>query len=139
MAVEFQIQSDHNLVFVSFRGHVTVSETMAAFDKYANHPDFRPGQTQLVDLSQVKSYERDFTKIMALQAHQTEAFLGSENRPYLMFIAPNKLTRGMAMAAVRSWQHLNAVVPLVVSSIAEAAEVLSFETASLGGFREPVQ
>ncbi len=139
MPLNFRILSQHNLVYVSCTGRVTVDQVLTAFKSYATHPDFEPGQTQLLDLSNVTDYERDFTKIMSLQAQQTDVYLKTENRPFLLFIAPNELTRGMAMTAVRSWQDLDGVIPLVLSSLAEALEVLSLQDLSRESLLESAQ
>lgn len=138
MPVKFSVLPDHNLVLVTFSGMVTLAETTEAFDRYSSHPDARPGQSHLVDLSAVTEYERDFTKIMALQAHQVDVFLKADAPIYLIFVAPTELTRTMAMAAVRSWQNLPGVIPLVLTSLDEARAVLSLEKRDLEPYSEPV-
>ena len=137
MPVKFRVLPDHSLVHVTFSGLVTVAEATEAFDRYTSHPDSHPRQSHLVDLSGVAEYERDFTKIMALQAHQVDVFLEADAPIYLIFVAPTELTRTMAMAAVRSWQHLPGVVPLVLNSIDEALDVLSLEKRDLEPHSEP--
>lgn len=125
MPMSFYILNDQNCVYVRCQGMITVSETMEAFQDYASRPDFRPGQSQLIDLSDVTDYERDFTKIMSLQAQQADVYLSSDTPIYLIFIAPNSLTQSMAMSSLRSWRNLPGVVPMVLSDLDEAVEVLS--------------
>lgn len=139
MPLTFRIYPKRNLVYVHCTGQVTVGETRQAFGEYSVHDDFKPGQTQLVDLTDVTGFERDFTAIMALQAMQTDVYLASDTRPYLLFVAPNELTRAMAMAALRSWQDLDGVVPLVLSSLSQALEVLSLPDLKVDGPRESVR
>ena len=131
MAVDFRILPDSNVVLVFCSGHVTVAETLAAFDRYTSSPDFRPGQSQLIDLSDVEAYERDFTRIMSLQAHQTEAYFSNSIAPnqttHLIYVAPNELSQTMAMSSLRSWRNLPGIVPLVVQSLDDALEILSLE------------
>lgn len=131
MPLAFRILGEHNLVYVSCTGYVTVSETLEAFQAYADHDDFRPGQSQLIDLSDVTGYERDFTNIMSLQAQQADVYLLSDAPIHLIFVATNKLTRSMAMASLRSWEDVTGVVPLVLSSIEEAETVLSLDKHAL--------
>ncbi|WP_372886808.1 hypothetical protein [Shimia sp.] len=139
MPLSYRIYPQHNLVYVHCTGRVTVDETLAAFASYAAHRDCAPGQAQLVDLTEVTDYERDFTRIMALQAHQSDVFLASGSHPFLIFVAPTALSRTMAMAAVRSWQDLGAVVPLVLSRLSEALEVLSVKALTADGIHESVR
>jgi hypothetical protein len=72
-----------------------------------------------------------FSRIMELQAHQTEAFLGGKTPVHLIFVAPDDVTQSMAMAALRSWNNLHAVVPLVLPSLAQACEVLAIDPSEL--------
>ena len=127
MPVTFTVLPAHNLVHVHCNGLVTVAETMTAFDTYSAHPDTHPGQSQLVDLTGVTDYERDFARIMSLQAHQVDVYLEAENPIFLIFVAPNELTLTMAMSSVRSWQNLPGVIPLVLSSLDEALAVLALD------------
>jgi hypothetical protein len=138
MTVSFRIFMDYNFVYVHCSGYVDVAETMAAFQDYVRHEDFRPGQSQLVDLLDVSDYGRDFAQIMALQAHQSDVFLSSESPIHLIFVADNDLTRSMAMAALRSWQNLPGVVPLVVSDLDEATEILGAAGLTLPRLKEKV-
>lgn len=68
MPVTFRILPAHSLTYVRFSGQVDLNETFAEFDNYTRHPDFRPHQSQLIDLTEVRDYERDFSRIMELQA-----------------------------------------------------------------------
>ncbi|WP_197915886.1 hypothetical protein [Thiosulfatihalobacter marinus] len=131
MPVTFRILPTHSLAYVRFSGQVDLRETFAEFDNYTRHPDFRPHQSQLIDLTEVRDYERDFSRIMELQAHQTEAFLGGKTPVHLIFVAPDDVTQSMAMAALRSWNNLHAVVPLVLPSLAQACEVLAIDPSEL--------
>ena len=136
MSVTFKVLPEHNLVYVHCAGSVTVAESISAFDSYRAYPDTHPGQSQLVDLSDVVEYERDFTRIMSLQAHQVDVYMEAESPVFLIYVAPNDLTRTMAMAALRSWQNLPGVIPLVLSSLDEALTVLSLDKHDLAGALE---
>lgn len=131
MPVTFRILPAHSLTYVRFSGQVDLNETFAGFEDYTRHPDFRPHQSQLIDLTEVRDYERDFSRIMELQAHQTDTFLGGKTPVHLIFVAPDDMTQSMAMAALRSWKNLHAVVPLVLPSLAQACEVLAIDPSEL--------
>lgn len=127
MAVDFAILAELNVVFVRCHGDVNVAQTLAAFERYVSSEDFRPGQSQLVDLTNVTSYERDFTQIMSLQALQAEAYFNPNGSTHLIYVAPNEKTQKMAMASLRSWRNVPGVVPLLVLDVEAALEVLSVD------------
>lgn len=110
---------------------MTVAETLAAFDRYTSSSDFRPGQSQLIDLSRVEEYERDFTRIMSLQAHQAETYFSKNMIPgqvtHLIYVAPNELTQKMAMSSLRSWKGIPGIVALVLQDLNEAFDVLALD------------
>ncbi|MEQ9694027.1 hypothetical protein [Shimia sp. SDUM112013] len=127
MSVRFKILPETNLVYVLCSGEVTIDETLDSFSAYAMHKEFKPGQNQMIDLSQVTGYERDFPRIMALQAEQADVFLSTGKRPHLIFVAPTPLTQSMAMTALRSWQQLEGALPVVVQTIPEALDILGLD------------
>lgn len=131
MPVSFRIYPQHNLAHAMFEGEVTLSEAIDGFQAYTRHPDFQAAQSQIVDLTRVTGYERDFTRIMELQALQAEYFLGGNSKPFLIFVAPDELTQSMAMAALRSWSSVDGIVPLIVSELAGALDVLGLGANSL--------
>ncbi|WP_133169926.1 hypothetical protein [Shimia abyssi] len=95
------------------------------------HTDFRHGQSQIVDLRDVVSYERDFTRIMEFQALRTEAFMGASAPIHLIYIAPNEATHAMAMTALRSWKDIDGIIALILGSIEEACDVLAIDATVL--------
>ena len=68
MPVAFRILPRSGLVYVRFEGRLLIDEIMDAFQEYTRHPDARPAQKQLVDLSRVTSVSWDYVKLMKLQA-----------------------------------------------------------------------
>ena len=50
MPASFRILPKHGLVYVRLYGHIWPAESLEAFRNYLRHPDFRPGQKQLIDM-----------------------------------------------------------------------------------------
>ena len=136
MPVTFKIFRERGLVFVKYEGFAHLYESFQAFGAYAAHPDFRPGQKQLVDLSGVTGVEKDYVKLFALQARKADVFLGSGAQTLLVYYAPTKLSAGLAESVLKSWEPSGAVIPLVQSDQAEALQILGQPERSFDEFLE---
>ena len=124
MSIRFQILPSRGLVYVRYEGTARVVDSFAAFMDYAQHPDFRPGQKQLVDLSRVTDFENDFAKLMDLQAVKAQAFMQDQTETLLVYFAPGEVTWRMARLAANSWGVVPQVIPRVIRDEAEALAVL---------------
>ncbi|MDF1871552.1 hypothetical protein [Vannielia sp.] len=129
MPVTYQILADLGIVYVRYDGPMDVAESGALFASYMADPGFRPGQKQLVDLSRITGYERDFAGLLALQAKKAEAFLqGPET--IIVYYAPGGVAREVAHLAMRSWENLDAIVALVQDTEAGTLSVLGLSETS---------
>ncbi|RBI85134.1 hypothetical protein DRV85_10805 [Rhodosalinus halophilus] len=124
MPVSFQILPVRGLVYVRYEGFARIAESAELFARYMAHPDFAPGQKQLVDLAGVTGIEADFPKLLGLQARKAEAFLPGGVQTMIVYHAPGAVSRRMAEMVRRSWSEIPSVVPVVVESEVEALEVL---------------
>jgi hypothetical protein len=124
MPVSFKIFRDRGLVYVKYEGFALLDESARTFAAYAAHPEFRPGQKQLVDLAGVTGIEKDYVKLFALQARKADVFLGSGAQTLLVYYAPTPVSFAMAESVLRSWEPSGAVIPLVQQDEAEALEIL---------------
>ncbi|RMD91316.1 MAG: hypothetical protein D6811_09200 [Alphaproteobacteria bacterium] len=132
MPVNFRIMPERGLVYVRYDGPARFADTMKAFGAYMSHPDARPGQKQLVDLSAVTGMEIDFPKMMEMQARKADLF-GSAAETLIVYYAPTAEARRLARHAMRSWEGLPGVVPLMAETEAQALELLGL---SEGGISE---
>ena len=73
MPIDVRILPKRGLVYVRYEGGISVPETAEAFGAYMQHPDMRPGQKQLIDLTRVTDWDRDFAGLMRLQAGKADA------------------------------------------------------------------
>lgn len=124
MPVTFTILPERGLVFVRYTGFAWLDESFEAFGRYAAHPDFRPGQKQLVDLSGVTGVETDYVRLFALQARKADEFVGNGTQTLLVYYAPNPIAMELAESAVRSWEPSGAVIPLIQVDEHEALKLL---------------
>ncbi|MEY8840091.1 hypothetical protein AB9K41_13785 [Cribrihabitans sp. XS_ASV171] len=124
MTISVRILPELSLVYIRYSGLALVAEGADAFAAYLRHPDFRPGQRQLVDLSAVTEVERDFPRLFRLQAEKAAAFMGHEHPVMLVYLAPNEISLGMARLIERSWEGLDGVLVRVASTLQEVNEIL---------------
>ena len=135
MPLSYRIYPDIGLVYVRYSDHADISETFEVFARYMADPEFRSGQKQLVDLSAVTSFDKDYAALLALQARKAEAFLrGPET--IIVYYAPTRATREFASLAMRSWEELDAIVAVVQDTEAGALEVLGLAEKSFDALEE---
>jgi hypothetical protein len=123
MPLSFQILPSRQLVVVTYEGIAGIDETHEALERYAAHPDFRPDQKTLFDLTRVTGHERDFVRMFRLQAQMVEIYGVSGHDQHVGFIAPTRAAYDMAMLARVSWEPVKHMIILIHP---EAAEVLHF-------------
>ncbi|MFD2856475.1 hypothetical protein ACFSZS_19270 [Seohaeicola zhoushanensis] len=101
-----------------------------------HHPDFRPGQKQLVDLSRVTGFERDYTKLFSLQALKAEAFVTGAGQTLVVYYAPSEAAQRMCQLVTRSWADLPSVIALVQQEEAEVLALLGQRESSIAELLE---
>ena len=131
MSVSYRILKSLGIVYVRYQGTIRIREGMELFAEYAQHSDCRPGQKQFVDLSEVTDIERDYSKLMEMQAMKTDVFLAGGTQPIIIYFAPTDTARAMAAMIIKSWEPFSAVVPLIIEDEAEALNILGLEEQSI--------
>lgn len=131
MSVSFRILPEHGLVYVRYEGTVQLEDSFAAFAEYARHPDRRPGQKHLVDMSGVTAFDRDFTALMKLQAHKADVFMQGDAQTMIVYYAPTRATYAMARQVIRSWEAISSVVVVVQQNEADALALLGLRDTSI--------
>ena len=124
MPVEFTIFPERGLVVVRFSGYATVNDTSVATQAYITHPDYAAGQKQLVDMGSITGYEKDYVQFMNMQASKTERLVCSGLQSLVVYIAPTAISRELSELFIRSWIEVDAVVPLIQHSEADALSFL---------------
>lgn len=131
MSVSFRIFSAIGLVYVRYEGQAKMADTMQAFAKYAQHPEFRPGQKQFVDLSALTGWDEDYLELMKAQAQKAEAFTGKNAETLIIYFAPTDIGKRLARLALRSWEPFPSVVPILQDNETEALAILGLPQSSL--------
>ncbi len=124
MPVTFRIIPERGLVVVWYAGYATVDETLAATHAYITHPDYAPGQKQIIDLSKIEKFERDYVRFMNMQASKAERLANADAQSLAVYVAPTPVSQDVAAMFVRSWEVVDAVVPLVQHNEADALALL---------------
>ena len=124
MPTTFEIISAFGIVVVRHSGDITLAESEASFAEFQTHPDMRLGQHHVVDCREVESYERDFARFMAFQARMVSQFGADAPEFLLVLIGPHGVPQELANLIRKTWEPTPKVIPRVVSTEAEAMEIL---------------
>ncbi len=124
MSISFQILRDHGTVYVRYEGLARTAETLQAFAAYVAHPDYRPGQRQLVDLSGVTGFDRDFTSLLKVQAIKADQFAGQAGQTLIAYFAPGRAAQEIAAIVLRSWEGVHHVAARILDDEAAALAFL---------------
>jgi hypothetical protein len=124
MPIRFCVLLNHGLCYVEYYGRATVQEGVDAFDAYLKHPDYRPGQRQLVDLSGVTKVENNFPRLFTFQADKAAAFMSAGHPVMMVYLAPTDVSLKMARSIQRSWEGLDGAVVRVAVDWPGAMDIL---------------
>ncbi len=136
MPLTYRIFPSHGLVYVRYEGFALLDETISAFSDYAAHPDWRPGQKQLVDLSRVTGFERNFPKLFELQARKADQFYRPGVETLIVYLATTPTVWDMCRSILRSWEGVRGVVPRVQDTEAGALAILGLSETRIADFLE---
>lgn len=124
MPVQFQILPQQNIVYVCYSGLMRVEDSLRAFGAYAQHPDARPGQRHLIDLSRITDMERDFAQIMQLQATKAADLAMRETETLMVYFANTPVSLKAAALAKNGWSASQGVIAIVQETEAAALQAL---------------
>lgn len=122
-----------NLIHLRFEDQLTVDDTRAALARLQEHPDFHPWLNRVLDLRGVTSWERDYSRFMALEAENSARFTDQATPPILLCIADSPLSREIANFLRRSWENLDGLIFRMTSSEAEALSILGLQANKISG------
>lgn len=113
MPANFHILPDENLVYVRYSGLMLVEDSLKAFGDYARHPDARSGQRHLIDLSRITDMERDFVRVMELQASKGAELAMREAETLMVYFADTPISLKAAALAKNGWSASQGVIAIV--------------------------
>ncbi|NKX46131.1 hypothetical protein [Roseicyclus persicicus] len=131
MPVTFRIFPDHALVTVRYTGHVRFCDGQSAFCDYLEHPDRRRREKHLLDLSEVTGFDRDYARLMQMQAVKAAAFYETGGPAMLLYLAPTDVSLRLALMFQRSWDGVADLAVRVVRETEQAEDVLGLRPGAL--------
>lgn len=131
MAINFKIIPAKGLIYIRYSGLMGAQESREAMSAFMRHPSYRPGLKQLINLSEVTDWERDYTTFMKFQAEQLVLFEGTTMPVLMVCIAPTQMTQQVANMVLKSWDVVSDVVSVVVRHEDEALQVLGVGASTL--------
>ncbi|MCI5113005.1 MAG: hypothetical protein MRY75_20865 [Marivita sp.] len=136
MPASFHILPQHNLVYVRYSGLMLVEDSLKAFGAYARHPDARPGQRHLIDLSQITDMERDFARVMQLQASKGADLAMREAETLMVYFANTPVSLKAAALAKNGWSASQGVIAIVQETEEAALSALGMVATSIDALFE---
>ncbi len=133
MPIEFKIFANRGLTVVRMSGLITVDDIKAATQRYISNPEYRPGQKQLVDLSRVTGFEKDYARFIILQAAKAGRLANSGTQTLCVYFAPTEAAWDLGMTFLRTWQDVEAVVPMIHRDETESLALLGQPETSIDG------
>lgn len=136
MPASFHILPQHNLVYVRYSGLMLVEDSLKAFGAYARHPDARPGQRHLIDLSRITDMERDFARVMQLQATKGADLAMREAETLMVYFANTPVSLRAAALAKNGWSASQGVIAIVQETEEAALSALGMVATSIDALFE---
>lgn len=124
MPGSYRIIPSRGLVYVRYDGHVALSEAEDIFEDFLRQPEAHPTMKQLVDLSRVTDWERDFARMMAMQAAKAEVFLGTADEFFMILYAPTRKAMEFGRLLTAPWAHVRGVLTSLQTDEAAALSIL---------------
>lgn len=138
MPVRFHILADRGLVVVRYSGFAAIDDTLVATKAYVAHPDYAPGQKQLVDLTAITGYEKDYARFMMMQASKAGRFTQSGTQTLVVYVAPTPVAQELGTLFTKSWDDVDAVVPLIQYAEADALAMIGEPETTIDALVRPV-
>ena len=135
MAIRFQVFPQLGLVYVHYSGVLRMDETLRVFADYTRHPEYRPGQKQLVNLSDLTGMDMDYVKLMQMQATKADHFHLPEWETLLAFYADTPENLRIAQIVIQSWTDVPGVAARAFGDEASALAFLGLPETRLETIR----
>ena len=124
MALSFRIIPERGLVVVEYAGYSTIDELKHTSAAYVAHPDYVAGQKQLVNMTRITGFEKDYVRFMDLQAAKAERLAGAGVQSLCVYVAPTPIAQEIASLFTRTWADISNVVTMIQHTEAQALTLL---------------
>ncbi|MEC7763846.1 MAG: hypothetical protein VX874_18225 [Pseudomonadota bacterium] len=131
MPGSYRILPAHGLVYVQYEGFASLDDARGLYEAYMLDPARTPEQKQLIDLSKIDDWERDFVGLMQFQA-DAAAGLFVPDRSMMMVIhaAPGPSMR-LARHFTDAWSQVPGMVVTLQTDEAAALSILGVREQSI--------
>lgn len=96
MPIAFSTSLEIDLVCASWSGVIGLADFRENFLAYLSDAHYRPGRTELIDLSQVEDFDVDFKKVWAAMRMTNDQPSADRPQTRSVVIAPDDMVYGMA-------------------------------------------
>lgn len=124
MSISFQILHDRGVVLAKLTGRVLMQDCLSAAAAYARHPEARPTQPLLIDLSAVTGHETDYVKILQAMARLPDYLWHRGTERLVVCLAPHAQSRQISAAAARAILEIPEGIARIAQTEADALEIL---------------
>ena len=124
MSVSFQIIHERGVVLARLSGQVLMADCLSTAAAYARHPEARPTQPLLIDLTAVSGYEKDYVNILQAMARLPDYLSRSGAERLVVCLAPTPLSRQISAAVVRAILSMPGGIARVAQTEVDALEIL---------------
>jgi len=138
MSVGFHICPSHGLVYIRYTGCVRIDQSLEVLKSVWNHDHARPGQKQLIDFSEITSFERDYARLFEMQSEKAASFVAGEFETVLVYYVTSPIGTELAQISARIWEEIPGVATRIATRESEALEILGVDKDGLAPFRAKV-
>ena len=124
MPGSYRIIPRQGIVYVEYHGRASLDDARTLLERYMADPDRRPGQRQLIDLSRVTSWEKDFVGLMKYQADSAARVFAPQGAMMMVIYARTPAGLELGQHFVQAWSGIHGIVVTLQTTEAEALSVL---------------
>jgi len=121
-------------VYVRFTGFIHVADSAPALEAFQSDPNFRPGLRQLIDLTEVTGFDKDYLALLKVHAKKADVFRPTEVETLTVYIAPGEDALKLSRLILKSWDGVEGMVHRVVRDEAEALHILGLPQDTVARF-----
>ena len=143
MPIKFRISPDLDLVYTAWWGDVSIAEWRQVFSRYLNDPHYRPGRTELTDLSGVGRIDATFNSIWSALNMVNGQLPGGAERTRTVLVTPGEVAFGLARMYQTLAENANGIKVEIYRTPEAALRALNLDYGSVEellehGLLEPV-
>lgn len=124
MPGSYTILPAHGIVCVEYHGTATLADATSLMRQYVADPARMPGQRQLIDLSRIDDWEKDFVGLMQYQAQAVADVFAPHDGMMMVIFANTPPGVSLGQTFVQTWSAVDGALVSLQTTEAEALSVL---------------